>query len=82
VQFKFWLQPGQGQALEQAMIQAEVAGNEILEVDEVNQKILVAHTSSGPLWGCRFCLEEGKIVIVDTEEELNVHAREVHGWSE
>jgi hypothetical protein len=74
-----WLQPGQGQPLDQAIEQAKRVGNTVLEVDPDNGRFLVAKASKD-VWGCRFCFETGELVLFDTETELEVHATEVHGW--
>ncbi|SRR6266571_8003582 len=74
--------PGQTlQDLERILLEA---GNRILEIDEANQRILIAqaHETGEDVWGCRLCLASGQgIVIVDSETELIAHCDEEHpGW--
>ncbi len=79
-----WASPGQpGQTLDDLQARLVEAGNVILEVDEENQRILVAENEGAgeDVWGCRICLAKGKLVIVDTESELINHCDECHeGW--
>ena len=79
IEYKFWAQPGHGQSLDELARQMDAVGNVILEVDRPNNQVLIGKVSRD-LWGCRFCLDRGSVVILDSERELEEHAAEVHGW--
>lgn len=62
-----------------------------LTVEELAEKIggtvqdgqvLLAHrTEEHDRWGCLYCLNEGVISVVDTEDELRAHLDTYHdGW--
>jgi hypothetical protein len=59
----------------------EEIGNTVLEVDEVNNRLLVAQTrEEGPVvYGCSICFHTGQIVIFDQESEMKAHYLDVHG---
>jgi len=81
IEYKFWAGLGQdGQTLSDLIHKMEDLGNTVLEIDKPGQRLLVAALSEPgpPQWGCRICLEEGSIVIVDTETELIGHCDTEH----
>ncbi len=81
VRSRAWANIGHdGQTLEELKQKLLEAGNAILEVDEENQRILIARNEEAgrDVWGCRLCLAEGTIIIVDTEQELVAHCDENH----
>lgn len=84
IKYRFWACIGhEGQTLDDLEEKMLELGNRIIEVDEENQRILVAQIeeSGGEQWGCRICLAEGSLVIVDSEAELTAHCDLEHeGW--
>lgn len=82
VRYKFWAAIGHdGQTLDDLVAKMEELGNQVIEIDHENQRILVAHReeTGQDLWGCTMCLREGEVVIVDQEKELKDHYLNVHG---
>ncbi len=83
--YKFWASIGhEGQTLDDLIEKMEALGNTILEVDEDNQRVMVAKwDETQDRWGCSMCLMTGSIVITDSEDELRAHLDNVHpGWEE
>lgn len=86
IDYTYWAGLGQpGQTLDDLIEALEKQDNTILGIDTPNQRVLVARHKGveEDVWGCRFCFNDGAIVLVDTIDELLNHCNHAHeGWEE
>jgi hypothetical protein len=78
---RMWAGIGQpGQTVDDLAAKMEQIGNQVLEIDYENERVLCLHRGGieQDQWGCRLCLINSDITIVDTEEELLNHCEDAH----
>lgn len=80
ITYSFRAFPGQGQSLVVLVHQLQEVGNTILEVRD-DHVLCQQFTEGSDSWGCMLCVQDGDVVLCDSEDELRAHLDLVHeGW--
>jgi hypothetical protein len=79
VTYRFKAYPAHGQTLHQLAETLRDLGNPILHEDEEEGWILCSQFSeASDSWGCAVCLQDGKVCLLDSEDELRAHLDITH----
>jgi len=80
ITYSFRAYPGQGQSIEALAHQLREAGNNVVEIHE-DHILCREFTENSDSWGCMLCLQNEKVILTDSEDELRAHLDIEHsGW--